>query len=252
MKKFINALLICVIALSMFSVVGCGGKDDGRTKLLVYNFDGGVGTDWLYAAEKRFEELYADDVFEEGKVGVNVEVLPGKAAQDSVASQPYDVFFTESVFYNDLVVQGAVLDITDIVTTPLTGVKGCNETGTIEDKLFPEQKAALTALDGKYYVLPHYECYSGISYDRDLFNEEKLFIQEGGGYTNLNGNLSVGPDGIRGSYDDGLPSSYEEFFALLKRMDQKDVTPFIYTGEYPTYTNHLLSGVWAAYTGSSV
>ena len=263
MKKSIRLLALALCASSVaVSMASCGaisrptGEDDPedptKTTVKVYNFDGGIGTDWLRAAEKAFEAKYANQSFEEGKTGVNIRVFPGKASQQTVATQPYDVFFTESVFYNDLVVEDLVLDISDIVKAPLSNINGCNETGTIEDKLFDEQKEALTALDGNYYVLPHYECYSGISYDRDLFNQKSFFIKEGTGttqFTNLNGNLSVGPDGIRGSYDDGLPSSYEEFYNLMKRMVQLNVEPFIYTGKFPSYTNHLLSGAWAAYTG---
>lgn len=260
MKRTKKILALLLSIASAVGVSSCGGlthtSDDSsngsKTKLSVYNYNGGIGTDWAYAAEKRFEELYKDVSFEEGKVGVDVEIVPGKLSQATIATQPYDVFFTESVFFNDLVAQNLLLDITDMVTSPLSNVKGCSETGSIEDKLNDEHKKALTALDGKYYCLPHYECYSGISYDRDLFDSKSLFIQEGTGttkFTNLSGNLSVGPNGIRGDYDDGLPSSYEEFESLMARMVQLDVVPFIYTGMYSSYTNHLLTGAWAAYTG---
>ncbi len=260
MKKFTKVAALCLSIASAFAQVGCGmtkkvGSDDetgDRSEIDVYNFDGGIGTAWLYAAEKRFEELYKDVSFEDGKMGVNVKVNAGKAAQDSIASLPYDVFFTESIVYNDLIVQNAVLDITDIVTQPLTNVKDCTETVSIEDKLFAEQKASLPALNGKYYCLPGYETYSGLSYDRQLFDKKSLFIKEGQGatqFTNLSGNLSVGPDGIRGSYDDGLPSSYEEFFKLLDRMVKMNIEPIIYSGQYPQYLSHMLLSSWVSLAG---
>lgn len=225
---------------------------ENTTKLAVYNYNGGIGTEWAYAAEKRFEALYKDVSFEDGKMGVDVQIMPGKLSQATIATQPYDLFFTESVNFNDLIAQDLLLDITDVVTAPLSNVEGVTETQSIEDKLFPEHKSALTAIDGKYYCLPHYETYMGISYDRDLFDKKSLFIQEGQGetkFTNLKGNLSVGPNGVRGDYDDGLPSSNEEFEKLMARMVKFNIVPVIYTGLYPTYTTTLLSGAWATYAG---
>ena len=256
MKKISKVLIanLCAV-MACSNLVGCGGgakKDPTKTYLYVYNFDGGIGTDWLYEAADRFEALYADYSFEEGKTGCIVEVTPGKASLDGIASLPQSVFFTEQVNYNDLIAQGLLLDISDVITAPLTDVKDCTETGTIQDKLYEEQVDALPALNGNYYVLPHYECYSGVAYDVDLFNDKSLFIKEGTGttqFTDLEGKLSVGPDGIRDTYDDGLPSSYEEFFALMDKMVLKDVEPFIYSGKFPTYSNNLVTGLWAAYTG---
>jgi len=164
-----------------FLSVSCGGankKDPTKTYLYVYNFDGGIGTEWLYNAASRFEKLYAGESFEAGKTGVKIEIGPGKATLDTISKSPYNVFFSENVFYNDFIANGKVLDITDIVRNPLSDVKGCEETGNIEKKLFEDQAAALTALNGKYYFLPHYECYPGISYDRDLFNKKSFFIAE--------------------------------------------------------------------------
>ena len=253
---FKRYLAIALSSFSLLSFVACGGgqgpaaeEDKTKTYVYVYNFDGGIGTQWLEDAARRFEKLYENVSFEDGKMGVKVDITPSKEAVDSVASSPYYVYFSENFKYNDFAAQNLLLDISDIVTSPLSQVPGCNETVTIEDKLFDEQKTALKAVGNKYYVLPHYECYPGVTYDADLFNEKSLFIKQGSGFTNKGGNLSVGPDGVKGTYDDGLPSSYEEFYALLDRMTKFNVEPFIYTGKYSTYTNNLVIGLWASYTG---
>lgn len=259
MKKTARFLALVCVLTSAIGCVGCKGgggnkRDETKTLLEVYNYDGGIGTEWLYNAEKRFEALYAETSFEEGKMGVNVEITPTKTSLDGIANSSYDVYFTEQVWYNDLIAQDLLLDITDLVTAPMTNVLGCTEDTTIENKLVDEQISALTAIDGKHYVLPHYECYSGVSYDRGLFNQKSLFIKKNmdGSATkfcNLEGDLSVGPDGIANTYDDGLPSSYEEFYALMNQMVKYNVDPFIYTGQYATYTNNLATCLWAAYTG---
>lgn len=241
------------------SMVACGddfGTSSGvepmdvtKSQLYVYNYDGGFGTEWLYAAKARFEEAYAETSFEEGKKGIQVQVSAGKSNLDAIATSSFNVFFTEQVFYNDLIAKGLLLDISDMVTSPLSNVEGCTETKSIKDKLPDTIDTSITALDGKYYVVPHYESYGGLTYDRALFDSKNLFIKEGGGWTNLSGSLSVGPDGIRNTSDDGLPSSYEEFYALLDRMVLLKIVPFIYSGQYAYYANDLPLGLWASYTG---
>ena len=62
---------------------GCGDVisgviDETKSQLCVGNYDGGVGTQWLYDAADRFEQMYTTTEFEPGtgKVGVEVVVDP--------------------------------------------------------------------------------------------------------------------------------------------------------------------------------
>lgn len=64
------------------------------------------------------------------------------------------MFFTEEIYYNDFISKGQLLDISDMVREPLSEITEGKETESIEDKLDDSQKAAFTALDGKYYFLP--------------------------------------------------------------------------------------------------
>ncbi len=260
MKK-ITKLTALICALASFSgfATACGGgekkRDGTKTYLTVYNYDGGVGTEWLYDCAERFEKLYADKELEEGKKGVVVEINKGKDNMAAIGGSDNNVFFTEQFAFNDFIAQGQLLDISDMVEEPFTNL-GMTETGTVGDKVPKETMDALVAQNGNLYVLPHYEVYTGVSYDRDLFEAKSLFIQqraEGQTTTKFcksnNANISVGPDGVRGSYDDGLPSSHEEFFDLVQQMLKVNVTPFIYTGQHATYINHIVTGIWATYTG---
>ena len=260
MKKIakFTALLCALVGLSNVATA-CGGggekRDSTKTYLTVYNYDGGVGTEWLYDCAERFEELYKDKELEEGKKGIVVEVTPGKDNLATLAASPYNVFFTEQIPFNDLIAQNQLLDISDMAEEPFTNL-GISEAGNVSNKIPKETKDALLAQKSKLYALPHFEVYTGVSYDRDLFETKSLFIQqraEGQATTKFcksnNANISVGPDGVKGSYDDGLPSSYEEFYDLVQQMLKVNVTPFIYTGNYATYINHLVTGAWAAYTG---
>lgn len=259
MMKRLMCILFAIALL--FTTVGCRGGEDKdpdeatKTVLEVYNMDGGVGTDWLYAVAEKFENTYKDTEFEpgSGKKGVKVKISKGKDDMlSSLNSQKYNVVFTENVMYNDLISQKSILDITDIVAEEtLEDVSGGKEKGKIADKLTAEQVSAFTALDGKHYVLPHFEVYAGISYDADLFAapENSFYISKTGGWTSEKSEKSVGPNGIAGDYDDGLPSSMEEFYQLMDRMGSRGVKAFIWSGEYSSYVNRLLVGIQASLSG---
>lgn len=74
------------------------------------------------------------------------------------------------------------------------------------------------------------------------------FVDKNGDYT-YNGQkyevgLSAGPDGKHGTYDDGLPATYEEFYLLMTVMTGKGVTPFIWTGDNEGYADMLTTSLW--------
>ena len=50
--------------------------------------------------------------------------------------------------------------------------------------------------------------------------------------------------------DDGLPSSYEEFFKLCDYMVQRGVTPFVWTGQHANdYYTYLMNALYQTYEG---
>jgi len=267
MKKFKKVTVVLSAILLMSAFTGC--KPDGliddkpidktKTQLYVFNYNGGVGTEWLEQVKVDFEKKYANHHFADGKTGVQVHIEPSKNTDVSVNSI-YSVIFTQGVRIFSDISQGKYLNITDIVTESLSELTDGAETGTIEDRLSPELKSTLTAVDGEYYCLPHYETYDGIFYDIDVFEEYGLYFLEGGGFCEAGafdageyigkGKLSVGPDGERNTSDDGMPSSYEEFFSLIDYMVKQKVVPFIWTGEYAvSYQYKILNGVWGSVAG---
>ena len=257
MKKVIALTMTALLAMT--GLVGCReraelGIDYSKTQLYVYNYDGGVGSEWLDKVITRFENEYAGESFEDGKMGVQVIPQKTKSGFESLLqSSKNTVFFVQQAYYNELISQKKILDISDVV-------KAVDGNGvSIESRLTEQQKDAFTALDGKYYVLPHYTVYSGVTYDRDLFEERKLYLSKAGGFTNYElsydedpeyCNLSVGPDGVSGTYDDGLPSTIEEFSNLCAHMVKLNIVPFIYSGQFQAYSTNILNGLWAAYTGA--
>ena len=254
-KSALSLILAIGMALGMvLSATACGGTGlrSDISYLYVFNYDGGVGREWLDNIAAKFQEEYADYSFEEGKKGVIVEVTPGESNLSTLGTDKYNVIFTEQVLYNDFISQGLLLDISDVVDGSFSATSGITDSRTIEEKMSQTQRDAITAMDGKYYVIPHYEVYTGLTYDVDLFYKNVLFFKDGGGWTDIDAEKSVGPDGVRGTSDDGLPSSYEEFYKLMDRMvNVAMVVPFIWTGEFTNYTNDLLAGLWAACAGKN-
>ena len=178
-KKVASIMLAAALSLGTFGVLaGCGevisGEiDETKSQLYVGNYDGGVGTQWLYDAADRFEEMFATTEFEPGtgKVGVEVHVTPdkrnfhGDSLLNNMASSENQIFFTERASYETYATSGALVDLSDIVNEPLTAF---GEEESIADKLDDTMIDYLT-LNGGIYTLPHYRLLAGIQYNVDLF-----------------------------------------------------------------------------------
>ena len=264
MKRKIAIYLIVLFILSIsLTLAGCNSKntssgevkkvDKAKAQFYISNFNGGVGHDWLDAHIKRFEEMYADTEFIPGKKGVQVWITNHKSGMVELSSKfntaLEDIYFLEKVNYYDAIAQDFFLDITDWVTTPLTEY---GENASIEDKLYDSQISFYKTPNGKYYGVPHAQSPTMITYDADLFNKLGLFFGSDGklGKKSTDSNLSVGPDGKNGTYDDGLPATYDDFYTLCQTMKKRGVAPMIWSGKYPFYMTRFAATLRADYDGS--
>lgn len=244
------AVLVLSLCVSLGVLTGCVGTGGGdsinpepidqtKSQLNVFNFNGGFGNDWLYAARSRFEEMYKDTEFERGKKGVQIRITAEKANgatwEKDLPNSNQEVIFTEVVNYKDFVAKGLILDITDIVEENLNEKYGENK--AIKDKLTPQQ-VAYYKHNGKYYGIPHYASYFGITYDIELFDEELLYFAQTAHGDSLAGRFvqsltetrSAGPDGKPGTNDDGLPATYADFFVLCDYMYSLGIKPLTFAG----------------------
>lgn len=277
-KKLVSLISLLLCAVMMFAMTGCEELnieapdiddvqvDTTKAQLYVANYNGGMGTEWLNNAAKRFEEKYKDVEFLPGTKGVQILISNSKTSADvwlgTADSSINEVFFTENFVYGDFISQNVCLDITDVVTdnlaasTVLQSVTGSTidmgDTGTVADKLTEDQKAYYE-VDGKYYALPHYMGTMGIVYDIDLFEEERLYFAADKNNGN-NGFIirdddvrSNGPDGVAGTSDDGLPATFDEFYALCEYMKEKSIVPL--TWSHSAYVNKFLDAVYAQNAG---
>lgn len=234
--------------------------DKTKTTITVATYDGGVGHVWLEDAARRFEKAYAEHSFEEGKKGIIVNVDYNKdtysGVQLSEKSLNKDIYFTEGVEYYTFIQDNKVADITDVVTGSMAQF---GETGTIEDKLDTTTKDYLTAGDDKYYMLPFYDGFYGFIYDVDLFEEAGFYFgddgdtiarSEGESQETFDARKANGPDGIDGTYDDGLPATYEQFIELCDIINV-NYTPFCYSGNYNDYVDKAFRSFIADYEGEA-
>ncbi len=300
MKRLVA--LIIVLAMSL-GLVGCVPKappaGDGDDVVININIsDLGYGTQWLYASKARFEELYEDKEYADGKyTGVFLRINP-TGTTDSVKnfgnSGNHIVFggglVKSEANYNTLLnltadgFDGRTLGEDTVVEKEEYGLNIYediyNNTGvnagieSIYDLIKEDDKANYFANDGEVYSLPTFEVFAGGSYDKHLFDtygfyfadttetedvielacpllsntdqygvvDEKYdnnvyYLVDIDNDDDWEEHLSVGPDGVEGTLDDGLPSSLFEFIALcwwMKTGSGEDVYPLQLSG---TYTN---------------
>ena len=265
--KFLALGLAAVLSVGV--AAGCGngniGKDEDTSKITQISFRqwGGTAssTDWLQQAADRFAAEKANEPYESGKKGVKVEISTNKDSDYTSSIPDYDILMDEnSANIYDMQTRGYLADIDDLV-------KGLQS--KIEPQLLPKLKGA----DGKYYGLPHYSYDVSISYNVDLFKTENLYIAAPGEESvvnykssllpassagvnfvfNENTKKSCGPNGIPNDYDDGLPSSLEEFIVLCDYIkNKKQINPFSISdiNGGANYAFMLIESLWAGMVGT--
>ena len=290
-KHLTRLLALLLGAVSAFSFAGClpveEEKDEvvidvHKTQLYVGLVPSGYGNSWLKQEFARFEEAYADYEFEPGtgKKGVQCildDVSYGNQIDQSLPGARYKIVMTQDVNYNDLVSRNLIYNLNDIIDAPFTDAdsQGNEITSTIRGKFLSSDSERDYTINGGVYALPFVSGEDGISYDRDLFLEKGLFflasdpdnddyhayyeLEEGtgekiyllGGKTGSGEVLSMGRDGVAGTYDDGLPATYEQFYYLMNAIIDLGMTPITWSGKYLNeYGRQLLSTIWANNEGA--
>lgn len=275
-KKLIALLMAmcCVVPFTACSPDdnGGGNVDPNLTTVISFmNFNGGIGSVWLEKAAERFQTLRANHSYATGKTGVYIDIAKSMSVGTSnMKDSGYHIYTAEQ--YSTavpalLAAQNLLLDITEWVQDDT------REGGSIEDNLFDSVKGSLTLEeDGEthYYGLPHYESYGGLQYNHGIFEEVNdgngLFIADAEEYdiveysspygtVNLVGSpeavKSAGPDGEKGTTDDGLPSSLQELIIFMSYFKENTkYAPVTISGACLNYSNYFSSGLWAALAGA--
>ena len=161
-----------------------------------------------------------------------------------------EVVFNEGVDYETWVNKKLLLDITDAVSGKNADLSayGDPEGTTIESKMDESAAEYYKTDDNKYYAIPFYEDTNGIMFNVDLWEKYGFYFKDGGGWTGNVKEATVGQDGKKGTYDDGLPRTFDDFFALCEHIQQSKSTkggqplfPIAWNGKYDlSYINSFL------------
>lgn len=281
MKKEMKKIAaIALSAVCVLSATACGGKggngggqtvDSSKTQLYVCYYNAGFSNRWLTAAAERFEKMYAEYSFEDGKMGVQVIMDPVSNGDMSsiIETKRSEVYFMES--YATEKYAPLLADISNAMSVSLGESYGVDkngkalpgyagETKSIFEKMTTFEQSYYISKDGQGnnqgFVVPYLDCYNGtITYDMDVFEKHGLYYKADntlGGKKSTGVALGVGPDGVAGTADDGLPRTYDEFFEICKKMKrQYSTTPFIWAGNYLSYLNQVGRSLFVQNIGSA-
>ncbi len=263
----------------------------GKTVINVGVFNGGYGYQWLQNAATKFEKLnenYKNGENTGVKIKINPDRQAGQNIIESIRTNTNDMCFTEQMSnWYDFIDGNYLLDITDIVQDEDPYGQGHSIESSLKEGVADMFKVK-EADKEHYYTLPYANAFVGLTYDEELFYNKGLFLTreydengnesyieddyvirttptpadgvfatlttEGGVnyYKTYKGDyLSMGPDGEYGTYDDGTPRTYKEFFNLCDYMvNTASVSPFVFGGKVANYLVWLLDQFWADYSGA--
>jgi len=279
MKKFLAILLCAILCVATLGVVGCNANtSSNKTVLRVVHANGGTGNKWLEELEKNFETTYANKEYASGKKGVDVKLnCTLSVDMNNIAGVADDVYFIKSGSVVSFAAKGLLLELSDIMNEDIkVGDEYELRDGKhvkIADKVDEASKIRQTYGTG-IYGIPSEMYLEGVSYDAELFDQERLYIAsetaEQGvmSYTaedyvnsfgedatiklveDLDTPKSLGPDGKANTMDDGLPSSISEWLVLCHYMKRSlSIAPVSVSGEFPNYSNHLVQELWKSLAG---
>ncbi len=263
MKKVVA--LCATLAIGACCTVGCQNNNviqsedkDKTHHLYVGVFNGGYGKEWLEKAAEEFCKSYDDVqiIIDSSKK----DELQTKNLKDNIDNYAYDLYISPTNYMQMVYDETHMaMDITDTVTSAINlkgGVSDSSIASRMKDS-FREFYNVGTEQSPKYYAVPVGGSIWGLNYDYDLFEEKELFISG----TDEDGELiftsgkegaapkSVGRDGVKGTYDDGTPTTWSEFRQLLVEMKNKSVTPFIWAENMASYRYFFLMSLWSDYEG---
>ncbi len=276
-----TALSTLMLVASMGGMTACGGGSSGngpsggnnkyvynvpgdnKLTIKVKNFGGGPGNLWLEEAAERFAQLKQNEKYGD-KTGVYITYESTyNQNTGSMESDSTSIFFDERASDPTVLVQNGLLLNLDSIVKDET-----REGGSLESKIFESAKGGIMGNDGSYYALPHYEYYTGLSYNRTTFEDLCAYFAAEDednvypysckyGTANFVGDMtaekSVGPDGESGTDDDGLPRSLDEFIILcdyIKEESDREVAPLTVSGKYYKYVEYIVTGFWSALAGT--
>lgn len=244
-KKIGSVVLATLMSLSISSFASCGKSSSdippidktGKTKITANIYFGEYGYDWLkrLAAEwSNANDSYWVDV------DYSLE-LSGALVKKILAGDKYDIYFTEDPNFQSLFDKDVLEDLSDVLEMRPEGTR------TVGEKINDLNEWKKVASKGEStYLLPNTLSPVGLIYDHGRFQANGWLC------TDANGDLTVGKDGVAGTYDDGQPQTWAEFNTMLGKITRSSVSNdvFCYMGsKNPVYVNNIMFAYLAQYLG---
>ena len=235
-------MALCVVAPVC---VGCGevisGIDTNKTQIYAYVPDVGFGTQWLEDAAADFNAEAENSEYE-------VVVVPFTGGLKTIETnlmaktEEAHVIFSTTMDVKSMITNNLLLDISDVWSAVPTG-----EDESVREKMTDSEnfEKAFCSVEGTgVYGIPYGNAFNGLIFDFDMFLERGWLI-----LNNDNSGLSVGPDGLPGTYDDGQPRNMQEFDSMIRKISSDGAYPFVYTAKYPGYLTPIADALFAQYEG---
>lgn len=245
MKRAFNLLFA---ALLLFTFASCTTTvKSNKINVMVEIPDNGIGFAWAEELAKKFNET---EEIKNSEYQIKIKGLSSGSGIDYSAAYKAGVKVAGSTLYTDapegplkLMEEGYLLDLSDILDRDVDG-----NGKTIREKIkFMDSVSSLYKNennDGELYALPYTDSFAGFIFDFELFKENGWLITE------ADGKLSAGRDGEYNTYDDGQPTTLEEFANMLIDIRHDKAFPFIFTTKYAwAYLPSILDGIIAQYMG---
>ena len=244
-KKVASTCALLLSIATVASFVGCKRENTDKPwgdkiRIDVSLYSGGYGTDWFVELANKYNA--SQDKYYINKLPDNKNDLYSISQKIVAGIEEADIFIANISDIGALVNSNKLIDLTEIYNTKHEG-----EDTSVKDKIYDYDFYYNNfTKDEKWYALPYTDGISGLVYDHDLFTEKKLLLED---ESTANG-LTKGRDGVEGTYDDGLPETYEEFQSLVDRIKYMQLTPFVYSDVIETgLTEPLAETIWAQYDG---
>ncbi len=239
MKK--NLIMIVALFTLMFTLVACGKKTkdpayEGKEEIKASVFYGEFGTEWL----KELANEWSHNTNSKYYISVSGDLnMANTVAADIRSGSSYDIYVLEDSTFQTLFPSGKLLDLTDVLSSKPDGTKTVRE--MINDFNTWEK---VSSYNGKTYLLPYNVSPLGFIFDYDKFEENGWLVLDS------EGNVSAGKDGIKGTYDDGQPTTWQEFTKMITKISVKTNEVFCYMGATnPQYVNNIAYAYMAQYMG---
>lgn len=239
------AVLLCLCGSGCLGtpVGGVESVDPTDTREVIYIslFSGGFGTGWMDELIKEYNTTSENFRFK--RVSDNKYSVEDITNRVKSRVNEADIYFCDTSDIGELVKGGYLQNLNDVWATEENGK-------TLDERVWDYDlfERAYSDTAGNLYAIPFTQGVNGVIYDHDLFIDMNLFAKD----TSTANGLTVGMDGISGTYDDGLPATMKEFDELVQRLNRSSVIPFIYSG---MYANDMLMPicdiVWAQYDGKT-